>query len=362
MTSPFDFLDAIDRRFQSSDDFISYVEESVDLDDLSDGLNIVGAINDHAKRSPFINSLESHFDVLDSSGDLYLLRADTGEGYVPYYVYFDEKFPVFFTTANITNEMPPTINQYLRNTHKVGRFWLSKRQMEDLRKDIVSEFEDILIPFFSAKRTPGSEIPSQKRPNVDRSITYYADDGLETYREMRYQYGVLPRILEFERPNHFKFRVKNRGVFVHERGSVSEMWKILKKEQQRKEEIKSIIDTGELEQSQSSIFEEQTISVSRPWGIKAKDGIKPNAVRNFENHLQETSLEFGISEFDPSPEIPGFEAELIDNTSFETTRLMSSGDTVRVYPRELTDVDQSFRIYNFVSDHFGPKCEAVRVK
>lgn len=361
MTSTFDFLNAMDHDFESANHLIRYIEDEVDLTGLSTGMNLVGSVNDYPQSDSFIDSLGSYFDLINSSGDLHLLKASVDDKAIPYYVYFDETFPIFLTTANITDEMPPTINAYLRNTPNVGRFWLSQRQMEEIRKNIIANHNDVLIPFFSANRTPSSEIPANRRPDVNRSITYYADDGRETYREMRHQYGVLPRILEFERPNHFKFRIKNRGVFVHERGSIEELWKAFQREKDRKKRVKSIIDTSNLTEKRSGVFENAKISVSEPWAIEVNSGIEAGQVKNFRSHLNQMELEFGVSEYDSSPSIPSFEAELIDSTSFETTRLMSNGDTIRIYPRELTDIDQSFRIYNFVSDHFGPNCRAVEV-
>ncbi|WP_283403828.1 hypothetical protein [Halorubrum sp. DM2] len=356
-------MDAVDRDFSSADDFVSYLEKDYNLGEVPESVNFIGAINDCRSEKAFIDSLGSHFDRVDSTGDLYLLKGDTGEEYVPYYVYVDDEFPVFITTANITDEMPPTINSYLQQSKDVGRFWLSKRQMEALREELISRYDgDILIPFFSAKRGMFSEIGARKRPGTKRRITYYADDGLETYREMRMEYGVLPTILEFERPNHFKFRVKDKGVFVHESGSVQELWRTLKKETEHKSRIKEYIDTGEATEPESTVFQNKTISVSRPWGIKVDPGLHRDHLDGFKSHLQNEELEFGVSEYNSYPEIPSFDAELIDHSSYETTKLMTKEDTIQVYPRELTDVDQSFRIYNFVSDHFGPKCEPVAVE
>ena len=361
MTSQFDFLNATDVDFQSAEDFISYIENDVDLKEVPSDLNFVGSASDHLSRDAFLASIGDTFEVISENDNLYLLTADTGEEVIPYYVYFDEDFPIFVTTANITDEMPPTINEYLRSGQNVGRFWLSHRQMNNIYADLVSRYDNLLVPFFSATRSPHSDTPAQKRPDMNRRITYYADDGLETYRELRYKYGVLPSILEFELPNRFKFKVKDRGVFTHERGSVKPLWNLLKREVDRKREVKNVIDTGNYGNTQSSIFD-SSISVSTPWAINVGgNGIQADRLNTFEGYLEASDLEFGVSEYVAEPEIPGFEAELIDDTRYERTKLKTRGDTVRVYPRELTDLDQSFRIFNFVSDHFGPKCKPVEV-
>jgi hypothetical protein len=36
--------------------------------------------------------------------------------------------------------------------------------------------------------------------------------------------------------------------------------------------------------------------------------------------------------------------------------MKTKGDEVRVFPREMTDIDQSLRIFNFISDHFDSDC------
>lgn len=361
MTSRFDFLDATDVNFGSPDDFIRYIDNEVNLDEIPKELNFVGSASDHLTRESFIESISQSFEILSENDDLYLLKADTGETTVPYYVYFDEHFPIFVTIANITDEMPPTINEYLRNGPNVGRFWLSHRQMDTIQSDLISRYSNLLIPFFSATRSPHSDTPAEKRPNIDRRITYYADDGLETYREMRYKYGVLPSILKFELPNQFKFKVKDKGVFTHESGKVRPLWKLLKRQIERKREIKDVINTGNYGDTESNVFD-SSISVSTPWAIDVGgNGIQAERLGTFESHLERSELEFGVSEYVAEPEIPSFEAELIDDSRYERTKLKTRGDTVRVYPRELTGLDQSFRIYNFISDHFGPNCEPVEV-
>jgi hypothetical protein len=238
---------------------------------------------------------------------------------------------------------------------------LSQRQIDEIRKGLVTDYDDILIPFFSAKRSPDSNINARRRPKTTRSLQYRADDGLETYREMRFNYGVLPRIMTFERPNHFKFRVKQEGIFIHQSGSIMELWNSLQNQINRAENIVEYSNTGGYGEVTSTFFENKEIRVSSPWAIEVKDGIQSEPLDNFREHMNESFWEFGVSEYHALPEVPSFKAEIIDENRYERTILRSKDDDIRVFPRELTDIDQSVRIFNFISDHFDSDCIAREV-
>jgi len=361
MSEEIDYLQAMDRDYTSIDDFVEYLEEDYGISSMPGEFNVFSAVNNLPSKKEFADSLTAIFETINSTGDLYLITTTVENDRVYYYVYMDEEFPYFFTRANKTDQIPPTIGKFLQNKFNVGRLTLSQRQIDQIRKELVSEFEDLLIPFFSAKRTPDADISARRRANTSRSLQYRADDGIETYREMRYNYGVLPRIMTFERPNHFKFRVKQEGIFVHEDGSFIELWETLQKQKDRAKDIVESSNTGGYGEVTSSVFEDKEISVSSPWEIKVEDGIHGPALGNFREHLNEDFWEFGVSEYRAQPGVPRFEAELIDENQYERTILRTKNDSIRVFPREFTDIDQSVRIFNFISDHFDSDCIAREV-
>lgn len=361
MTEETDYLHAMDRDYSSISDFVEYLEKDYDIGSMPGEFNILSAVNNLPSKQEFADSITAAFDTIDSTGDLHLITTTVEDERVYYYVYMDEDFPIIFTKANKTDQIPPTIGDFLQTKFNVGRLMLSPRQIDEIRKDLVSEFNDLLIPFFSAKRTPDSNISARRRPNTTRSLQYRADDGLETYREMHFNYGVLPRIMTFERPNHFKFRVKQEGIFVHQSGSILKLWNALQRQIDRAENIVEYSNTGGYGEVTSSFFEDKEIHVSSPWGIKVKDGIQGAALDNFREHLDDDFWEFGVSEYYARPQVPSFEAELIDENRYERTILRTKDDTIRVFPRKLTDIDQSVRIFNFISDHFNSDCVAREV-
>jgi hypothetical protein len=238
---------------------------------------------------------------------------------------------------------------------------LSRRELEELRKQIISNNENVTIPYFTSKRAPDSNVAARKRPENERLIEYRGPDGLDAYREMKFNYGVLPRIMVFERGNHFKFKLKSDGTFVHQKGKLSVLWNCLQQEIARVKEMKKYARTGRYEKMDSSFFGEDSFNVSRPWAIQLDGGIDPSRLDNFERHLNEGFWEFSVSEFISDPQFASFQAELIDESTHERTTMKTKGDQVRVYPRELTDIDQSLRIYNFISDHFDTDCTPKEV-
>lgn len=357
-----DFLDLNEMEFESRESFIDHLDIQYKQRKLAGSFNIIAAVNNLEDPDQFASLIRQRFDVLEQNGDLLRIYTTVDEDPVYSYVYLDETTPIFLTNANKTDQIPPTIIHFLQSTQNVGRLMLSKREIDETRKDIVSEYENVLIPFFSARRTAEEPIEAQRRPETKRSIQYRADDGLETYREMRYNYGVLPSIMTFECPNRFKFKVKNDGTFVHVRGGLRALWNSLKKEIDRVEEIVRYANTGSYEESDSSFLDEdEQFTVSRPWAVEVNQGIAPEAIKSLPAQLNESFWEFSVADYYSQPEIQSFEAEVIDETTKERTTMKSKGDDIRIFPREFTDVDQSLRLYNFISDHFDADCTPKKV-
>jgi len=358
-----DFLNARKLGFPSESDFFQYIENEVDLDDVDGNVNIIGSVNNYPGRRQFIDAIEDGFEPIWADGDLRLVAAHTRDRSIPYYVYFDQDFPVFITTANITEEMPPTIEAFLESDPHLGRFWLSMEQVERMRRRIVRKYQDVIIPFFTGHRSKYSEIPAEKRGDIERTISYWAEDGRETYKEMRAKYGVLPTNIRFERPNDFKFGIKQEGIFTHQSGSIIDAWELLQKERDSKQDIKDVINSGGFGESESQVFPDHKISASSPWGITANGGDKllgSDAIKTFKVRMEEDRWMFGVSEFSRVGDT-GFDTELVDDVGYSRTQMRGYDDSVRVYPLDRNDIDSQFRVFNFVQDHFDASCRPIKI-
>lgn len=357
-----DFLDIGGLEFNSRDSFMKYIDGEYRQSNSTGGFNIIAAVNNLDDPSMFSRLLEQNFTVLEQNGDLLRIHTTVDDEPVYSYVYLDDNAPLFLTNANKTDQIPPTITYFLQSTQNVGRLMLSKREIDETRKRIVSEHENVMIPFFSARRSADKPISAKRRPETERSIQYRADDGLETYREMRYNYGVLPRIMTFECPNRFKFKIKDDGTFVHVRGGLQTLWNCLEREIERVGELVEAANSGSYGEEESSFLEEDELfSVSRPWAVEVPEGITAEHVKTLPTQLNEKFWEFSVADYYSQPKIRSFEAEVIDETTKERTTMKTKGNDVRIFPREFTDVDQSLRLYNFISDHFDADCTPKRV-
>lgn len=353
-----DFLDAIDREYSGLDDFTQYIKNEVDIQDINGNLSIIGSIRDFGSNKEFTDSLGRHFEVMDRSGDLMLLWS--GNKGISHYVYLNGEFPIFFTTARKTEDLPETIWNYLREEKEMSRMWIAKRQMENLRKNIVREHPEVIIPYFTGNRSRYSDVEAERRPGYKRTIQYYGKDGLSTFKEMKYQYGILPTNLQFEKANAFKFRVKQSGIFTINKAGIPEVLDIIKDSIDRLSAIKKIIDTSDFDERENN-FADGNLTHSKPWGVEALGGISENDIDHFEDKIELDEWEFALSRFTPSVEETGFDAELIDEYNYGETSIKTKEDVIRVYPRKTTGIDQSVRIYNFVNDHIDPNCEPVQI-
>ena len=357
-----DFLNLSNRGFESRDSFMEYIDEKYRHGELSRGFNIIASVNNLERPSDFSSLVAREFNVLEENGDLLRIHTTYDDEPVYSYVYLDDIAPLFLTTANKTDQIPPTIIRFLQSTQDIGRLMLSKRKIDEIRQLIVSNHENVMIPFFSARRSVDEPVTAKKRPDTQRSIQYRADDGLETYREMKYNYGVLPSIMTFECPNRFKFRVKDDGTFVHVDGGLLTLWDCLKRQIDRVEEVVKYANTGSYEDAESYFLDEnEQFAVSKPWAVEVKPGISPSHVRTLPTQLNESFWEFSVADYYSQPELGSFEAEVIDDTTQERTTMKTKGNDVRIFPRELTDVDQSLRLYNFINDHFDADCTPKKV-
>ncbi|AGB39350.1 hypothetical protein [Natronococcus occultus] len=357
-----DFLGLSGLEFESRESFISYLDQQYRQKKLTRNFNIIAAVNNLDDPARFAPLLKQRFNVLEESGNLIRIHTTVDDEPVYSYIYLDETAPIFLTNANKTNQIPPTIIQFLQETQNVGRLMLSKREIDETRKKIVSKYENVMVPFFSARRSADEPITAKRRPNTKRSIQYRANDGLETYREMRYNYGVLPSIMTFECPNRFKFKIKNDGTFVHSGGSLQMLWECLKDEIERIEEVVRYANTGSYEETESAFLgEDEQFAVSKPWAVEVEEGISTEPIRTLPTQLNDSFWEFSVADYYSQPEIRSFEAEVIDDTTQERTTMKTKGDDIRIFPREFTDVDQSIRLYNFISDHFDTDCTPKQV-
>ncbi|UTF52786.1 hypothetical protein [Natronosalvus rutilus] len=358
----FDFLDASGQAFSDERNLFEYVDRNDVLEDVGRNVNIIGSVNNFNTRREFFAAIESNFERIwgEEEENLELLSANSDGRAIPYYVYYDDDFPLFITTANISEEMPDTIEKFIVSQPNIGRFWISMQEMDSMRARVVREDPDVIIPFFTGHRSKYSDVPAEKREDVTRTMTYWAIDGRKTYKEMRKKYGILPTNIRFERPDQYKFGLKQEGIITHQKGTITKAWDLFQSQKERQLILKRAINSGGAHSVESGVYPDHRISSTKPWEIDLTKPISGDPLEGFESRLSEDRWKFGLSEFS-NPTNSRFSAEVIDEDKFGRTEIEGNWKSIRVYPIDGNDIDPQFRVFNFVQDHFDASCEPMEV-
>ncbi|MCL9814408.1 hypothetical protein [Natranaeroarchaeum aerophilus] len=361
MRSDMDFLNVGDREFDTLEEVTFHIRQNVNVTNFDGDLSVIGSVCDFDSTDEFVHSLESHFSLERQNGNLLLLNAKEFD--VPYYVFLSNEFPIFFTTGRKTRDFPETINAYFKGEQNIGRLWISKREMENLRQRVVNKHPDVIIPYFTATRSRHSEVEANRRPRFERTFQYYAKDGLDTFNELKYEYGVLPTNIKFQKTNEFKFRVTTRGVFTINNGGLEQVLTVIEDSIERLREVKKAIDTSGFSTRTNKYTQSGGMAQSRPWAVELSHELTDEDVQQFEGEVLQEDWEFDLSELDvrAGDDRYHFSAELIDERTLGKTILRSNENSIRIYPREDTGIDQSIRVFEFINDQIDPKSIARKV-
>jgi len=118
-----------------------------------------------------------------------------------------------FTTAN-KEDVDGTIGRIADTFTGFYYVFISSKTFGMLEDFLFNRFRFIKITYFNAYRSSRFSFPSEIRPNFDRSIEYYGDDGRKTLKEFKQFYGVLPKIIRFSVPDFAAYQVHNGGQFT----------------------------------------------------------------------------------------------------------------------------------------------------
>jgi len=223
-------LELKNRDFDDIQDFIKYLEMEHPNSQGSGKIHIVATISTFESINGFIQSLnEFKFTIEKKSGKLLLISKITNKKKVYFFVFFDDRnnVPLFITDAKKTNEIPETLFRYINHSKEISNLWIAPKIMKEIKDDLATEFDEMIITYFSARRGSNTDIPSEYRPHIERGIQYHGNDGKHTLEEMEYYYGVLPKILEIQLPNGVAFRIDNKGIITLRNGHFEGIFKII---------------------------------------------------------------------------------------------------------------------------------------
>lgn len=352
-----DFLKVGTETFANVNRFNRHIQENIDVSELSGKLSIIGTIVNFDNQEEFRQSLSGVFRIERSLDDLLLMRSRAGD--IPYYVHWNQGCPLFFTTGTKTQDIPNTLGEYVRRHPDISRMWVGKKQMEEIRRSIVTNHKDILVPYFTAHYSPNSDIDGVTRPGFERTVQYYGDDGLEAFKEVKNKYGVFPTNVQFKKPGVFKFRITQEGVFTINDGSANPALSLIQHALEELRQVKDVINSAGLRTVDSDFG---AVPNSEPWLIELNRELEKTDVEHLEESLDTESWDFGVFELNKSTRSPvGFSGEIVDRINYGTVGLRTRDEeTIRVFPREETGFGQSVRLFSFSNNNIDMKSQASK--
>jgi len=345
-----DFLDIGNQYFADVDRFTQHISDTIENDSLDGKLSIIGSVSDFTTKSQFKESIETQFEVRNDLGDLLLATSKNRD--VPFYIHMNDGCPLFFTTGTKTKDIPKTVGHYIRSEPDISRMWIGKRQMEDIRVDLTEDGKnDVLVPYITAHYSPRSDVDNVSREGFERTIQYYGDDGLRTYKELHDKYGVFPTNIQFKKPGVFKFRITQEGIFTINKGGVKQSLSLIKKTIDSLKEVKRAVNSAQYEEVRTEL--DTSSPRSEPWKIKLSRGLEKDDVNYFRQCMSADDWEFGVTDYRPSTEDTiGFTGEVVDKIHYGQLGVRTrGGNEIRVYPREKTGFGQSIRFFSFISNN-----------
>jgi len=350
------------RDFDDIQELIQYLECERGDDLVNSNLHIVATLSMFQNIDQFIASLKDfHFSIDMKAGKLLLLSKESQGKRIYIYTFFDDRnnVPLFITDAKKTNEIPEILFTYINRTKEISNLWIAPRVMKEIKDNLVREYPDMIITYFSARRSPNTDIHSEFRPHVERGIQYRGNDGKHTLEEMEFYYGVLPKILEVQLPNGIAFRIDNKGIITLRHGHFAGIFKIIEEVVSRLESVREAI--GESGYSISRVGSRRQFSnaIQIPWSIDVPVEMHHDDVSRFCKAICSEEWNFTVLEQVLLPGSMFFSARLIDEHTGSLLDISTTGRKIDVYPVEKIDIGTSMRFFEFVVENIDHTATVV---
>lgn len=355
------FLNIGKAEFKNIKEFIEFLEGDEQINRLPSNLQVVATISTLKTLDDFINNLKMHkFEIEEYHGNLLLISKQIDDKKVFYYAFFDNitNIHLFLTIARKTDDIPKTLLDYMKQSGYISNLWITPKIMKELKDGLIKEYADLLITYFSARRTPNSDISAEIRPDVTRGIQYRGDDGRLALEEMEFYYGVLPKILEIRLPNGVSFRIDNKGIITLFRGSFSDVFRIIVSVVGKLIKIKYAIEGSNYTIHKVGIKRQFSHAIQTPWSITMPSGLKIDEIPNFCQSLKEEEWEFTLLDYMLLKEEKYFSARIIDNNNNSLFDIATTGKTMDVYPVDRPDISSCIRFYEFLVENVDPLATA----
>lgn len=275
-----------------------------------------------------------------------------------FYLYYDGESGVtlFYTDQRKTKEIKYTVAKLLDGERGLHYLYIGPGLFREIRREVIRNEEIAEITKFVADRLEDSDYPCRIRPDVERTIQYYGDDGIEALEEMEENYGVRPRNITFNVPNQAKFRITRKGVFSLGRGDLTTLFEYVELCIEKALEIKEAY--GESEFQMLATTETLSVPTSEPASIELSGQLEYSEVEKVKSRMNEEGYLL-VDSFQQEGSLY-FSSKVMDTKKKNKFRIKASEDEIRVFPQETDDNLGSFlRFHEFVQSNIDPDASVV---
>lgn len=352
------FLHIKDVDFSDIQDFISFLESEQNEYRIPGNLQIIATISNFKTIDLFVDSLiEYGFSIEKKFGKLLLISKVLHDQKISYYVFFDDRnnVPLFLTIARKTEDIPETLLNYVDRSKNISNLWITPKVMKELKDELITEYEDLMITYFSAKRSPNTDITAEYRPEVARSIQYRGDDGKLALEELEFYYGVLPKIIEIKLLEGVWFRIDNKGIITMKQGDFRKIFEIIENVVGRLLQIRNAIGESKYTIRRVGINKQFANAIQTPWSVILPSGIGYDDVPSFCEAIQSEEWGFTLLEHVLLKGSVFFSARIIDNNKSSVFDITTTGSKIDIYPVEKADIGSCLRFYEFIVENIDPQ-------
>jgi len=272
---------------------------------------------------------------------------------VRYYLYHDIEHEILLLfTENGSRDINRTL-YFINNTKNLHYLWIPPRPFEQLKGEILENTYANII-YFAGERDVGlHRTTCERRPSVSRKITYSGVDAKTSLEELKIEYGVLPKVIEFYIPEIGVFRINNRGIFVLKEGNLDFLLdRVVNRAIDLALETTRILEKSRFElvrHKEINAIEMQQVIISLSEEIEYEDFeglielMKGNDFAVYNETLEKGSVFF-----------TGY---ITDQLKGNVLSVTSNGKTFSVIPKYNSTFDSLIRFYQFLVENIDVKAE-----
>lgn len=344
-------------------DYLSNIDESP----IEDDLHIVAGLSQYSEEE-FLDLLRARGFVTEDYGDVTQIEKEytySGEDYTAgFYLHYHASeneeesggVVLLYTNQRKTKEIKHTVKKIFKNEHGLYYLHIGPRLFQIVREEILQNEEFAEITEFVADRGRDSDRPSRIRPEFERTIRYFGDDGWQALREMEENYGVRPRYLKFNIPNDASFKIARDGVFSLVDGNLDILFNYVQVCIREGLAIKQAFDGSDFEMVNST--ENLAIPTAEPAVINLNNQLQYSQLGTIKSRMDDEDY-FIVDSFGQEGSVH-FSSKVYDKQKQNTFRLKATDDTIRVFPQEEEgDLGSFLRFHEFVQNHIDPEAEAI---